>query len=51
VWCRREAGDGEVMAAAIFSRRQEAQGGERRRLERLWTRWRVAKAVAPFIGL
>jgi hypothetical protein len=52
VWCQRKAGDGEVMAAAICSRRQEARGGERRRSERLWTQWRVAEAVAvaPFIG-
>jgi hypothetical protein len=47
---RREAGDGEVMAAAICSQGQEARGGERRRSEQLWTRWRVAEAVAPFIG-
>jgi hypothetical protein len=38
------------MAAAICSQRQVAQGGERSRLERLWTRCRVAEAVAPFIG-
>jgi hypothetical protein len=50
VRCRREASDGEVMAAAICSRLQEARGGERRRSEWLWTWWRVAEAVAPFIG-
>jgi hypothetical protein len=50
VRCQRKAGDGEVMVAVICSRRQEARGGERRRSERLWTRWRVTEAVAPFIG-